>query len=85
MNKFGILNNCYWMLISTVEKAREHMNPLYFTMNEEYVVRSIEAGKVIAVNEASGFHAGKLDDYTDIVEQESSRYPEVKCNISESN
>ena len=75
MNKFGILNGCYWMLISTIEKAKEHMNPLYFQMNEDYVVNSLESGKLIAVNEACGFHAGNLEDYTDIVEQD--KYPQL--------
>ena len=80
MNKFGIMNGCVWMLISTLEGATKHMNPLYFEMNKDYVVNSLEKGKVIAVNSASGFHAGDLEDYTDVVEQESSRYPDLVCN-----
>jgi hypothetical protein len=65
------------MLISTVEDAVKFMNPLYFEKNVDYVIDSLMTGKVIAINEASGFHAGNLDEYAEVVEQESSRYPQL--------
>lgn len=75
--KFGLLNGCYWMLISTVEDAVKYMNPLYFDRNADYVINSINSGKLIAVNSACGFHAGNLEDYTDIIEKEGAGYPEL--------
>lgn len=76
MKKFGILNGCYWMLVSTMEDAIKYMHPLYLQMNIDYVIKSLVDGKVIAINEACGFHAGNLEDYTDIVEAEA--YPQVE-------
>lgn len=76
MKKFGILNGCYWMLLNTMEDVVEHMEPLYLKKNLEYVINSLQSGKVIAINKACGFHAGNMDDYTDIVEAEA--YPQVE-------
>ncbi len=67
MKKFGILNGCYWMLLDSLEDAIKYMDALYFKMNSEYIVTSLEAGKVIAINKASGFHAGGIENYTDVV------------------
>jgi len=73
MKKFGILNDCYWMLLETLADVMEHMNPLYYERNEDYVIDSLAKGRVIAINHAGGFHAGSLEDYTNI--QQSEGYP----------
>lgn len=79
MKKFGILNGCYWMLIDSLEDAILYLNPLYFKLNSEYIVTSLEAGRLIAVNKASGFHAGDIENYTNVVVAED--YPVVPKEV----
>jgi len=78
---FGFYNGCYWMLLSTMEQAIEVLPQLYIEKNLDYIVKSLMAGDVIAVNEAMGFHAGELNDYTQQIEQDHVIYPDLMARV----
>jgi hypothetical protein len=73
MKTFGLLNDCYWMLLDKLEDVMKHMNPIFYNHNEDYIIDSLSKGRLIAINHAGGFHAGTIEEYTNI--QQSEGYP----------
>lgn len=67
MKVFGFYNNCYWMMLSSIEEVRENLNPFILSRSKEYIVNSLKEGKFIWVNEAGGFHASDIEDKKDLI------------------
>lgn len=70
------------MLISTMAEVIEVLPQLYVTTNLDYIVKSLQNGKVIAVNSKLGYHAGDLSEYTEKIEQDHAiTYPNLNDRV----
>ena len=68
--KYGMLNGGVWMLMSTAQQVAEYLNPAFIEANREYIINSLMSGKVIAMNQAGGYHTGTLDDYDSVTDSD---------------
>jgi hypothetical protein len=75
---FGFLNGCYWLIISNAEQlvfALEHMRMT--NTNVDHYLETLADHKVIYLNEAGGYHTGRIQntEHTQMIEKTSSRFP----------
>lgn len=67
-NLFGFYNGCYWLCISSLEALIQALDKFHFTNHDEDLYLSLLLqGHTIFLNEAGGFHYGKLTDKKDFI------------------
>lgn len=74
--KFGYYNGCYWLIISTVEQLVFALENMRMTNQDiDMYLETLKGFKVIYLNQAGGYHTGRIQDIhtdkTQIVEREN--------------
>lgn len=77
---FGFYNGCYWLIISTVEQLAYALENMGMTSYDfDNYVRILSDYQVIYLNEAGGYHQGKIQnshtDKTQIIVKDNHNFP----------
>ncbi len=77
---FGFYNGCYWLIISTAEQLVYALENMRMTQqNIDVYTEALVNNKVIYLNEAGGYHTGKIQemhtDKTQIIVKNNHRFP----------
>jgi hypothetical protein len=75
---FGFLNGCYWLIISNAKQLEFALDNLRMTnLNFDHYLDALMDGKVIYLNEAGGYHTGRIQntEHTQMIEKTGSRFP----------
>jgi hypothetical protein len=77
---FGFYNGCYWLIISTAKQLEFALAHMKMTQqNVDVYVEALSNYKAIYLNEAGGYHTGRIQDVhtekTQLIVKDNSRFP----------
>ncbi|MEK6829829.1 MAG: hypothetical protein AABY15_06950 [Nanoarchaeota archaeon] len=65
---FGFYNDCYWMMIMTLEDLYKNLNRINHLQNQiPQFKEALAEGKTIFVNRAGGWHTGDIEEKKDYI------------------